>query len=69
MDSGNSSKNIASGVSSAIVGTAMAIADKSLKLTVALAALAGALLLQIGANLANDYCHVKSQLADRDVIT
>ena len=47
----------------------MAIADKSLKLTVALAALAGALLLQIGANLANDYCYVKSQLADRDVIT
>lgn len=38
-----------------IVGTAMAIADKSFQCLPALAALTGALLLQIGVNLANDY--------------
>ncbi len=38
-----------------IVGTAMALADKEFKYLPALAALAGALLLQIGVNLANDY--------------
>ena len=36
------------------VGTAVAVAEHSLKLGPALAALAGALLLQIGANFAND---------------
>jgi len=48
-------KTLPAAVSPVIVGTAMAIVDKSFKPVVALAALAGALLLQIGANLANDY--------------
>jgi 1,4-dihydroxy-2-naphthoate octaprenyltransferase len=38
-----------------IVGAALAVADKEFKTLPALAALAGALLLQIGVNLANDY--------------
>lgn len=42
-------------VAPVVVGTAMAIADHEFRLLPALAALAGALLLQIGVNLANDY--------------
>jgi len=38
-----------------LVGTAMAIADKGFRFLPALAAMAGALLLQISVNLANDY--------------
>ena len=50
-----------------IVGTAMAIADNCFALLPALAALTGALLLQIGVNLANDYFdHIKGiDTADR----
>jgi len=48
-------RTLPASVAPVIVGTAMAISDKSFESTVALAALAGALLLQIGANLANDY--------------
>jgi 1,4-dihydroxy-2-naphthoate octaprenyltransferase len=50
-----------------IVGTAIAIADNSFALLPALAALIGALLLQIGVNLANDYFdHIKGiDTADR----
>jgi 1,4-dihydroxy-2-naphthoate octaprenyltransferase len=42
-------------VAPVVVGTAAAAADGRLRLLPALAALAGALLLQIGVNLANDY--------------
>jgi len=48
-------RTLPASVAPVIVGTAMAISDEGFKSTVALAALAGALLLQIGANLANDY--------------
>ena len=48
-------KTLPAAVSPVIVGTAVATADKALRPTIALSALAGALLLQIGANLANDY--------------
>jgi len=48
-------RTLPASVAPVIVGTAMAISDKGFKPTAALAALAGALLLQIGANLANDY--------------
>ncbi|HCX01253.1 1,4-dihydroxy-2-naphthoate prenyltransferase [Smithella sp. F21] len=48
-------KTLPAVVSPVIVGTAMTIVDQSFKPAIALAALAGALLLQIGANLANDY--------------
>ena len=48
-------KTLPAAVCPVIVGTAMAVADKEFKYLPALAALAGALLLQIGVNLANDY--------------
>lgn len=48
-------KTLPAAVCPVIVGTAMALADKEFKYLPALAALAGALLLQIGVNLANDY--------------
>ena len=48
-------KTLPAAVCPVIVGTAMAVADKTFKCFPALAALAGALLLQIGVNLANDY--------------
>lgn len=48
-------RTLPAAVAPVLVGTAMAIADKSFKCLPALAALAGAVLLQIGVNLANDY--------------
>jgi 1,4-dihydroxy-2-naphthoate octaprenyltransferase len=52
-------KTLPAAVSPVIVGTAMAVADKEFKILPALAALVGALLLQIGVNLANDYFDYK----------
>lgn len=48
-------KTLPAAVSPVVVGTSMAFVDKSFKPAVALAAMVGALFLQIGANLANDY--------------
>lgn len=48
-------KTLPASISPVLVGTAMAIADKGFKGLPAFAALIGALLLQIGVNLANDY--------------
>ena len=48
-------RTLPAAVAPVIVGTAMAIADKSFQCLPALATLTGALLLQIGVNLANDY--------------
>jgi len=48
-------KTLPAAVSPVVVGTSMAFVDKSFKPAVALATMAGALFLQIGANLANDY--------------
>ena len=48
-------KTLPAAASPVIVGTAVAIYARHFRLGPALAALAGALLLQIGANLANDY--------------
>lgn len=48
-------RTLPAAIAPVVVGTAMAISDNNFKSTVALAVLAGALLLQIGANLANDY--------------
>lgn len=48
-------KTLPAAVAPVIVGVALAIRDDSFQLLPALAALAGALLLQIGVNLANDY--------------
>jgi len=47
------------------VGTALAIADNAFRPLVALAALLGAVFIQIGTNLHNDYCDFKSG-ADTD---
>ena len=52
-------KTLPASMSPVIVGTAMAFADHGFKLFPALAALTGALLLQIGVNLANDYFDYK----------
>ena len=52
-------KTLPAAISPVIVGTAMAVADKEFKSLPALAALIGALLLQIGVNLANDYFDYK----------
>lgn len=53
-------KTLPAAVAPVVVGTALAIHDGSFRLLPALAALLGALLLQIGVNLANDYFdHVK----------
>ena len=48
-------RTLPASISSVTVGTAAAAADGFMSLLPALAALAGALLLQIGVNLANDY--------------
>jgi 1,4-dihydroxy-2-naphthoate polyprenyltransferase len=48
-------RTLPAAVSPVLVGTAAAAADHDFRLFPALAALAGALLLQIGVNLANDY--------------
>lgn len=48
-------KTLPAAVSPVVVGTSMAFVDKSFKPAVALAAMVGALFLQVGANLANDY--------------
>ena len=48
-------RTLPAAVSPVLVGIALAVADGMLKAVPALAALAGALLIQIGANLANDY--------------
>jgi 1,4-dihydroxy-2-naphthoate octaprenyltransferase len=48
-------RTLPASISGIIVGTALAIADQTFALLPALAALAGALLLQIGSNIANDY--------------
>lgn len=48
-------KTLPAAVSPVIVGAAIAFADDGFKVFPALAALTGALLLQIGVNLANDY--------------
>ena len=53
-------KTLPAAVAPVLVGIALAWADKAFSLLPALAALAGALLIQIGTNLANDYFdHVK----------
>ena len=52
-------KTLPAAISPVIVGTAMAVGDKDFKSLPALAALVGALLLQIGVNLANDYFDYK----------
>ena len=48
-------RTLPAAVSPVLVGIALSVADGMLKAVPALAALAGALLIQIGANLANDY--------------
>lgn len=48
-------KTLPAALSPVIVGIALALADGTFALLPALAALAGSLLIQIGANLANDY--------------
>ncbi len=48
-------RTLPAAVSPVLVGTATALADQAFRLLPALAALAGALLLQVGVNLANDY--------------
>jgi 1,4-dihydroxy-2-naphthoate octaprenyltransferase len=48
-------KTLPAAVSPVLVGIALAVADETFSLWPALAALAGALLIQIGTNLANDY--------------
>lgn len=48
-------KTLPAAIAPVVVGTAMAIADHGFRPLPALAALMGALLLQIGVNLANDY--------------
>jgi 1,4-dihydroxy-2-naphthoate octaprenyltransferase len=48
-------KTLPAAISPVIAGTALAAADGGFRLLPALAALAGALLLQIGSNIANDY--------------
>lgn len=48
-------RTLPAAVAPVVVGTAMAIADKGFRFLPALAAMAGALLLQISVNLANDY--------------
>ena len=48
-------KTLPAAIAPILVGTGLAIRDGSFQLLPALAALAGALLLQIGVNLANDY--------------
>jgi 1,4-dihydroxy-2-naphthoate octaprenyltransferase len=59
-------KTLPASISPVIVGTAMAILDKGLKPVVALAAMACALLLQVGSNLANDYFDYKKGVDDVD---
>ena len=48
-------KTLPAAVAPVLVGTALAYADSQFRLLPALAAVVGALLLQIGSNLANDY--------------
>jgi len=48
-------KTLPAAISPVLVGSALAAADKGFRLPPALAAFAGALLLQIGVNVANDY--------------
>lgn len=48
-------RTLPAAVAPVLVGTALAFADNGLKVFPALAALMGALLLQVGVNLANDY--------------
>lgn len=52
-------KTLPAAVAPVVTGTAAAAADRSLAVLPALAALAGALLLQVGVNLANDYFDFK----------
>lgn len=58
-------KTLPAAAAPVIIGTAMAFADKSFHLLSALAALFGALFIQIGTNLANDYFDFKKG-SDRD---
>lgn len=59
-------KTLPAAVAPVIVGTALAYADRSFSLLPALAALAVALLLQIGVNLANDYFDFKKGIDTED---
>lgn len=59
-------KTLPAALSPVIVGIALALSDKVFALFPALAALSGALLLQIGVNLANDYFDFKKGIDDGD---
>ena len=59
-------KTLPAAISPVIVGTAAAIADKEFVFVPALAALGGALLLQVGVNLANDYFDFKKGIDTTD---
>ncbi|MCX5759507.1 MAG: 1,4-dihydroxy-2-naphthoate polyprenyltransferase [Candidatus Hydrogenedentes bacterium] len=48
-------KTLAAGIAPVIIGTAMALADRRFHALSAFCALAGAILIQIGTNFANDY--------------
>ncbi|MBW1799677.1 MAG: 1,4-dihydroxy-2-naphthoate polyprenyltransferase [Deltaproteobacteria bacterium] len=59
-------KTLPAAISPVVVGTAMAFHDGTFKVLPALAALMGALLLQIGVNLANDYFDFIKGVDDKD---
>lgn len=55
-------KTLPAAAAPVVVGTAVAVADNLFAVLPALAAFAGALFLQIGVNLANDYFDAKNQI-------
>jgi 1,4-dihydroxy-2-naphthoate polyprenyltransferase len=59
-------KTLPAGLAPVIVGSALAFADQGFSLLPAMAALAVALLLQIGVNLANDYFDFKKGIDTED---
>jgi 1,4-dihydroxy-2-naphthoate octaprenyltransferase len=59
-------KTLPAAIAPVMVGTALAYADRGLALLPALAALAVALLLQVGVNLANDYFDFKKGIDTED---
>ena len=59
-------RTLPAAVSPVMVGTAMAVADGKFEFMPAIAALLGALLLQIGVNLANDYFDFKKGIDSSD---
>jgi len=55
-------KTLPAAVGPVVVGTAVAIADQAFRLLPALGCFVGAMLLQIGVNLANDYFDAKNKI-------